>query len=172
VIGTGSVVLGACAIGVDLIDAAAGERRKLFNDCAVDQDAETAAAHCAVLQRPAIDHDLARLSRRTLDRSGKRHLITGPWVRHILDSKGDSDEDVWTLQSHSIDRIIDGVTEEVGLVGGMGRLSTPQSQCVRQCQRSAESAAVTVTTSAGHVSTVVVFDCSARQRSLRADRAG
>ena len=158
----GSVVLGAGAIGVDLIDAAAGERRKLFNDCAVNQDAEAAATHCAMLQRPAINHDLARLIRRTLHRGGKRHLITGPWMRHILDSKGDSDEDVWTLQSHSIDRIIDGVTEEVGLVGGMGRLSTPHSQCVRQCQRSAESAAVTVTTSAGHVSTVAVFDCSAR----------
>ncbi len=45
----GSVVLGAGAIGVDLIDAAAGERRKLFNDCAVNQDAEAAAGHCAVL---------------------------------------------------------------------------------------------------------------------------
>ena len=32
--------------------------------------------------------------------------------------------------------------------------------------------AVTVTTLTGHVSTVVVFDCSARQRSLRADRVG
>jgi hypothetical protein len=45
----GSVVLGAGAIGVDLIDAAAGERRKLFDDCAVNQDAEAAAGHCAVL---------------------------------------------------------------------------------------------------------------------------
>jgi hypothetical protein len=45
----GSVVLGAGAIGVDLIDAAAGERRKLFNNCAVNQDAEPAAGHCAVL---------------------------------------------------------------------------------------------------------------------------
>jgi len=65
----GSVVLGAGAIGVDLIDAAAGERRKLFNDCAVNQDAEAAAGHCAVLQRPAIDHNLTRLIRSTLDRS-------------------------------------------------------------------------------------------------------
>jgi hypothetical protein len=48
-----------------------------------------------------------------------------------------------------------GVTEEVRLAGGMRRLSTPRRQCVWQCQRSAKSAAVTVTTSTGHVSTVV-----------------
>ena len=112
-------------------------------------------AHSAVLQRPAIDNHLARLTRHTLDCSRKRHLITGPSVWYILDSKGDSDEDIWTLQSHSIDRIMHGVAEEVGLAGGMRRLSTPRRQCIRQCQRSAKSAAVTVTTSTGHVSTVV-----------------
>ena len=57
----GSILLSARAVGVDLIHATAGERRKLFNDCAVNQDAEAAATHCAMLQRPAIDHDLARL---------------------------------------------------------------------------------------------------------------
>ena len=112
-------------------------------------------AHSAVLQRPAIDNHLARLTRHTLHCSRKRHLITGPSVWYILDSKGDSDEDIWTLQSHSIDRIMHGVTEEVGLAGGMRRLSTPRRQCVWQCQRSAKSAAVTVTTSTGHLSTVV-----------------
>jgi hypothetical protein len=150
-----SVVLGAGAIGVDLIDAAAGERRKLFNDCAVNQNAEAATAHRAMLQRPAVDHNLARLICRTLNRSGERHLITGPWMRHVLDAKADSDQDVWTLQSHSVDRITYGVTEEVGLVGWMRWLSTPPGQGVRQCQRSTKPAAVPVTTSAGHVSTVV-----------------
>jgi hypothetical protein len=162
----GSVVLSTRAVGVDLVHAAAGECGELFNDRAVNQDTEAATAHCATLQRPAIDHHLARLIRHALDCSGQRHLITGPWVRYILDSKGDSDQDIWTLQSHSIDRIMYGVTEEVGLAGRMRRLSTPRRQCVWQCQRSAESAAMTVTTSTGHVSTVAVFDCSARQRSL------
>ena len=129
--GAGSIVLGSRAVRVDLVDAATGERRKLFNDRAVNQDAEAATAHCAMLQRPAIDHDLARLIRRTFDRGRKRHLITGPWVRHILDSEGDSDQHIWTLQSHAIDRIIDDVTEEVGLVRRMGWLSAPHRQCVR-----------------------------------------
>ena len=40
----------------------------------------------------------------------------------------------------------------------------PSSEFVPE--RSAKSAAVTVTTLTGHVSTVVVFDCSARSRSL------
>ena len=69
-----SIVLCARAVGVDLLNATAGERRKLFNDCAVDKDAEAASTHCAMLQRPAIDHNLARLICRTLDRGGKRHL--------------------------------------------------------------------------------------------------
>jgi Protein of unknown function (DUF3499) len=86
-------------------------------------------------------------------------------MRHILDSKGDSNQDVWTLQSHLIDRIIDGVTEEVGLVRGVWRLSTPHSQRVWQCQGSANSAAVTVTTSAGHVSTVVGHGSASHDRT-------
>ena len=86
-------------------------------------------------------------------------------MRHILDSKGDSDQDVWTLQSHSIDRITYSVTEEVGLISRMRRLRTPPTQCVWQCQRSAEPAAVTVTTSAGHVSTVVGHGCASHDRT-------
>jgi hypothetical protein len=65
---------------------------------------------------------------------------------HILDSEGDSDEYVWTLKSHPVDGIMNGVTEEVGLARRMWRLSAPHRQCVRQCQRSAKSTAVTVTT--------------------------
>jgi hypothetical protein len=61
---------------------------------------------------------------------------------------------------------MNGVAEEVGLARRMRRLSATKRQCIRQCQRSAKSAAVTVTTLAGHVSTVVVFDCSARLCSL------
>ena len=153
-----SVVLSARAIGIDLLDAAAGECGKLFHDCAVDQDAETPATHCAMLQWPPIDHDLSRLICRGLDRSGKRHLIARPGrveVGHILDSEGDSDECVRTLQSHPVDGIMNGIAEEVGLVSRMWGLSAPRCQCIRQCQRPAKSAAVTVTTLAGHVSTVV-----------------
>ncbi len=124
-----------------------------------------------MLQWPAIDHDLARLTCRALNRCGKRHLIARPGhieVGHILDPEGDSDEYVWTLQSHTIDGIMNGLAEEVGLARRMWRLSAPHCQCVRQCQRSAKAPTVTVTTLAGHVSTVVVFDCSARNaRSAR-----
>jgi hypothetical protein len=143
------VVLSAGAVGVDLIHAPAGECGKLLNNCAVDKDAETSATHRAMLQWPAIDHHLARLTWHALDRSSKWDLIARPGhieMWHILDSEGDSDEYVWTLKSHPVDGIMDGVTEEVGLARRMGRLSAPHRQCVRQCQRSAKSTAVTVTT--------------------------
>ena len=84
---------------------------------------------------------------------------------HILDSERDSDEDIWTLQSHPIDGIMYGFAEEVGLARWMWRLSPMHRQCVRQSQRSAKSAAVTVTTLAGHVR-----DCSrTRQRFPRSN---
>ena len=131
----GSVVLGTRAVGVDLLNAAAGERRKLLNDCAVDKDAEAASTHGAMLQRPAIDHNLTRLVCRGLDGGGERHLVARPGhveVGHILDSERDSYEDVRTLQSHPVDGIMDGVAEEVRLVGWMRRLRATHSQCVRQ----------------------------------------
>jgi hypothetical protein len=161
----GSVVLGARAVGVDLLDAAAGEGRKLFHDCAIDQDAEAAATHGAMLERPAIDHHLAWLVRRALDSGGKRYLIARPGhveVGNILNPECDPDQRFWALQSYAVDSIVYGLTEEVGLVRRMWRLSTPNTERVRQCQRSAKSPAMTITTVAGHVSTVVVFDCSAR----------
>ena len=161
----GSVVLGACTVRVDFLNAAAGERGELFHDCAVDQDAEAASTHCAMLERPAIDHHLAWLIRRALDSGGKGHLIARPGhieVGDILDSKRDAHQHFWTLQSHPVNSIAYGLTEEVRLIRRMWRLSTTNGQCVRQRQGSAKSAAVTITTLAGHVSTVVVFDCSAR----------
>ena len=42
-----------------LLNAAAGESGKLLNDGAVDKDAKAASTHGAMLQRPAIDHDLS-----------------------------------------------------------------------------------------------------------------
>jgi hypothetical protein len=161
----GSVVLGACTVGVDFLDATAGEGGKLFHDCAIDQDAEAAATHGAVLKWPAIDHHLARLIRRALDSGGKRYLIARPGhveMRNILNSERDPDQRFWALQSHAVDSIVYGLTEEVGLVRRMWRLSPPNTERVRQCQGSAKSPAMTITTVAGHVSTVVVFDCSAR----------
>jgi hypothetical protein len=121
-----SVVLSARAVWVDLLHAAAGERGKLLNDRAVDKDAQTLATHRAMLQRPAKDHHLSRLTRYALNRGGKRHLIARPShieVGHILDSERDSDEGFWTLESHSVDGIVDGVAEEVGLARRMWRLS-------------------------------------------------
>ena len=118
-----------------------------------------------MLQWPAIDHYLARLTSRALDCRGKRYLIARPRhieVGDILDTEGDSNECLWTLKSYSVDGVMNGVAEEVGLARRMRRLSATKRQRIRQCQRSAKSAAVTVTTLAGHVSTVVVFDCSAR----------
>jgi hypothetical protein len=46
--------------------------------------------------------------------------------------------------------------EEVSLVGWMWRLGTVHGQCIRQGQGPTKPAAVTVTTVAGHVRTVVV----------------
>ena len=131
----GSVVLGARAAGVDLLNAAARQGRKLLNDCAVDKDAEAASAHGAMLQRPAIDHNLTRLVCRGLDCGGERHLVARPGhveVGHILDSERDSYEDVRTLQSHPVDGIMNGLAEEVRFVRWMWRLCATQSQCVRQ----------------------------------------
>jgi hypothetical protein len=121
-----------------------------------------------MLQWPAIDHHLARLTCRALNRCGKRHLIARPGhieVGHILDPEGDSDEYVWTLQSHTIDGIMNGLAEEVGLARRMWRLSAPHCQCVRQCQRSAKAPTVPVTTLAGHVSTVVGHGCASHDRT-------
>ena len=131
----GSVVLGARAVGVDLLNAATGEGRKLLNDCAVDKDAEAASAHGAMLQRPAINHDLTRLIRRRLDCGGKWHPVASPGhveVGHILDSERDSYEDVRTLQSNPVDGIMNGLAEEVCFVGWMWRLRATHSQWVRQ----------------------------------------
>ena len=72
---SGSVVFGACAVRVDLVDAAASERGELLNDRAVDENPQASARYRAMLKRATIDHDLARLIRRTLKRCGQRHLI-------------------------------------------------------------------------------------------------
>jgi hypothetical protein len=123
------VVLVACAVRVDLINAAARERGELFHDRAVNQDAEAAAAYRAVLQWPAINHNLTWLICCPLESGGKWHLIARPGhveMRDILDTEGNPDEHVWTLQSHPIDSILYGVSEEVGLAGRMRRLrATP-----------------------------------------------
>ena len=166
------IVLCACAVGVDLLNAAAGECRKLFDNCAVDKDAEPASTHGAMLQRPAIHHNLTRLIRRRLDCGGEWHPVASPGhveVGHIFDSERDSYQDIWTLQSYPVDGVTYGLAEEVRLAGRRWRPSATHCQCVRQRQRSAKPPAVTVTTLAGHVSTVAVFDCSA---PLHADRAG
>jgi hypothetical protein len=163
-----SVVFRAGAVGVDLLHAAAGERGELFHDRPVDKDAEPPATHCAMLQWPAVDHHLARLICRGLDRGGKRHLIARPGyveVGHILDSERDSNECVRTLQSHPINGIVNGVAEEVGLARRMRRLSPPHCECVRQRQRSAKSTSVAVATLAGHVSTVVGHGSASHDRT-------
>jgi hypothetical protein len=122
-------------------------------------------AHRAMLQRPAIDDDLARLISCSLKCSGQRHLITRPGhveVRYVLDAECDPDEHVGTLQSDPVDGVMHRLDEEVSLAGGMRRLSAAHGQGVWECQRSAQSAVVTVTTVTGHSSTVTGFDCSAR----------
>ena len=88
-----------------------------------------------MLQGPAIDHNLTRLVCRGLDRGGKRHLVARPShveVGYVLDSEGDSYEDVRTLQSHPVDGIVDGIAEEGSFIGRMWRLRASHSQCVRQ----------------------------------------
>jgi hypothetical protein len=161
----GLIVLCARAVGVDLLNAAAGECGELLDNCAVDKNAEPASTHCAMLQRPAIYHNLARLIRSRLHRGGKWHLVASPGhveVGHILDAEGDSHQDVWTLQSHPVNGVTYRLAEEVRLAGRRGRPSAPPSQRVRQCQRASEPTAVTVPTLAGHLSTVAVFDCRSR----------
>ena len=90
---------------------------------------------------------------------------------HILDPERDSNEDVWTLKSHPVDGITYSLAEEVRLAGWMWRLCPTHSQCVRQRQRSAKSAAVTVTTVGGHVGTLVPAQdtCLTRQRFPRSN---
>jgi hypothetical protein len=122
-------------------------------------------AHRAMLQRPAIDDNLTRLISRSLKCGGQRYLITRPGhveVRYVLDAERDPDEHVGTLQSDSVDGVMHGLDEEVSLAGGVRWLSAAHGQGVWKCQRSAQSTVVTVTTMTGHVSTVTVFDCSAR----------
>lgn len=86
-------------------------------------------------------------------------------MRHILDAERDPDEHVWTLQSHPIDGIVNRLSEEVGLASRMWGLCPMRGQCVRQCQGPAKSAAVTVTTLTGHVSTVVGHGCASHDRT-------
>jgi len=153
-----SVVLCARAVRVDLLNAAAGERGELLDNGAVDEDAKAASTHRAMFQRPAIDHNLTWLICRRLERGGQRHLVGRPGhveVGHILDSEGDSHQDIWTLQSHPIDSIMYRLAEEVSFAGWMRRLGTTHCQCIRQGQGSTKPPAVTVTMVAGHVRTVV-----------------
>jgi hypothetical protein len=81
----------------------------------------------AMLQRPAIHHNLARLIGRPLQSGSQRHLLAGPGhveMRHVLDAKGDSHKCVRTLQSDPIDGIVDRFGEEVGLARRLWRMST------------------------------------------------
>jgi hypothetical protein len=113
--------------------------------------------HRSMLQRPAIDDNLARLIGCSLECGSKRHLITRPShveVRYVLDTECDPDEHVGTLQSDPVDGVMHGLDEEVRLASGMRRLSAAHSQGVWKCQRSAQSAVMTVTTVTGHLSTV------------------
>jgi Protein of unknown function (DUF3499) len=171
----GLIVLCACAVGVDLLNAAARECGKLFDDCAVDKDAEPPSTHGAMLQRPAINHDLTRLIRRRLDCGGKWHPVASPGhveVGHILDSEPDSYQDIWTLQSHPVDSVTYGLAEEVRLARRRWRPSATQCQCVRQRQRSAKPAAVAVTTLAGHVSTVAGHGRASHDRTRARSSVG
>jgi hypothetical protein len=91
------------------------------------------AADRAMLERPAIDHNLAGLVWRSLECGRQRHLITGPGdveVRYILNAKCDPNEHVRTLQSHPVDGIVHDLGEEVGLVGRMRRVSPSRAQWV------------------------------------------
>jgi len=83
-------------------------------------------------------------------------------MRYILNAESDPDEHVGTLQSDPVDGVMHGLDKEVSLAGRVRRLSAAHAQGVWKGQRSAQSAVVTVTTVTGHVSTVAVFDCSAR----------
>ena len=166
-----SVVVCARAVRIDLLNAAAGERGELFDNGAVDEDAKTASTHGAMFQRPAIDHNLTWLICRGLERGGQRHLVGRPGhvkVGHVLDSERDSHQDIWTLESHPIDGGMYRFAEEVSFAGWMRRLGTTHGQCIRQGQGSTKPAAVTVTTVAGHVRTLV----SLRQESATDVRTG
>jgi len=184
--GNGSIVVRACALRVDLLNTAAGEGSKLLHDCAVHEDAEAAAAHCAMLQRSAIYHYLSSLICRALECGRQWHLIVRPRhvkVGDVLDAERDTDEHVWTLQPHPVDGIVHGLREEIRLACRMWGLRPTRGQRVRKSQGSAEAAAVTVTTVIGHVSTVVGHGSASHDptsprssvgqvRSRRCSRAG
>ena len=70
-----SVVFCPRAVRVDFVNAAASERGELLNDRAVDENPQASARYRAMLKWATIDHDLARLIRRTLKRCGQRDLI-------------------------------------------------------------------------------------------------
>ena len=162
-----SVVVCARAVRIDLLNATAGERGELFDNGAVDEDAKTASTHGAMFQRPAIDHNLTWLICRGLERGGQRHLVGRPGhvkVGHILDSERDSHQDIWTLESYPIDGGMYRFAEEVSFAGWMRRLGTTHGQCIRQGQGSTKPAAVTVTTVAGHVRTLV--SCARNPRRM------
>ena len=73
-----SVVFRTGAVGIDFLNASAGERGELFHDRAVDQDAQAVAAHRPVLQWPAIDDNLSGLISCALKGSRQRDLIARP----------------------------------------------------------------------------------------------
>ena len=162
-----SVVVCTRAVGVDLVYAAAGERGQLLYDRAVDENPQAAARYCAMLKRATINHNLARLIGRTLERRSQWHLIAGPGhveMRHILDAEGDSDEYVRTLEPDAIHCVVYGLCEEVCLACRVWWVGAMRGERVRQGQRSAKATAVTVTTPSGHVSTVAghgAFSCRA-----------
>jgi hypothetical protein len=158
--GDGSVVVRAGALWVDLLNAATGKGRKLLHDCAVHKDAEAAAADGTMLQGSAVDHNLSGLICGSLECGGQWHLVVRPRhvkVGDVLDTERDPSENVWTLQAYPIDGIVHRLSEEIRLACRMRGVRAAGGQRVRKCQRSADSAAVTVTTVTRHLSTVAVL---------------
>jgi hypothetical protein len=130
-----SVILRASTVGIDLLNASAGERGELLHNRAIDQDPQAMTAHGAVLQRPAIDDNLARLIGSSLECRRQWHLITGPGhveVRYVLDAERDADEHVGTLQPNPVDGVMHRLSKEVRLAGRMRRLRATCGQGVRK----------------------------------------
>jgi hypothetical protein len=148
-----SLVLITETLRVDFGNAPPGQRRKLLDNRAVDQNPQAAAACRSMFQRAPVDHHLGGPIRDGVNSSSKRHSGTCPrrfQVRHVLDADRDSHQCVGALAADAIDRRLHCITEELQLAARRRGSRHSGSDRSSERQRPSQAPSVPIPTTCRH----------------------